>query len=987
MVFEPALSTPDELDAYLDPDNPEYGFATDSWTETPLFVATEGMEPDISSRRLANADAFKQHGSKVAWHRYVILGFYVYDDCNDFDAFWRQFISKQTICMKMVWFNFMYHVDRTMDIHPKLQLWALEVAHPHLSQLDPSFLRIDTVKTPWSKLLSNALRMDQEEQEDRPWTLVTTPKSSGKSTRGPSPISLPPPVQAHRHSSTASSSILGGLTTLSSLRKATSKSGSSTKVTSPAAINKNLTGNHTTPSFAPAASIHLQSSIPLRFSSAGSSTNARRQQAAKPIPCDSDMPDAKPPALHSLPANASTHDGTHRLTFRWKPKDYQTLASNPIDWLKSFFDIMNILFTDRDGEFYRWESEDLSHHRTISQLTPADLRDFISPRITSMDTLSTFVFGIRFRFKPNTHISWRNRPRMKTALRDHHLGLTISNSTCSSGRLVVAGYILFKAPNTTHRTRYLQSIRNHLPDNTPFFDLLLYRRTPTDDANHHLAVQCGENHVRTLTSALSAYLTGKGTAFFLPRLAFAKLTQIQIQKYFDMHKTYIRSLRPIQLSPAIFNLDAPQEEHAPDGTITQRTTREWATSLKLADGSLARCDVTNGSPDRQTYLLIPSHNVAEVKLLLRNYRFSLNILDQRETRFRDSLPGLPDEILIDLTTQDNLNFLEQMSSEDIWQTAPAAIRKPAASKSTKSTSSNRPTQYSTQRVELSDDDHSSTISQPSHNPRPPTTDGTPYSGVASNRNPQSDEQSSVHSNGSKHSLSSVLVRMDAFYKEFQQFVSKSDAQFSKVDSRLTQREASEDLILQRMTDHQAESMTAIKSQFEGMMAQMLLSIAPGRTDPSPPARRSHSTFTSVSTSQNDAMISDTSQPGSHPISTAMLSSSTETTRPFEHPSSSATSGSSESSSHARPPRAKKSRPIHNDMEHLSMDSDSDLSALGEILYTPSISHTDTSESNLRPQMDTANSSITPPAQQDDAHPDSNVPVSNLTRFSNGGATP
>ena len=977
MVFEPALSTPDELDAYLDPDNPEYGFATESWTETPLFVAIEGTEPDILSRRLANADAFKQHGSKVVWNRYVILGFYVYDDCNDFDAFWRQFVSKQTICMKMVWFNFMYHVDRTLDIHPKLQTWALEVAHPHLSQLDPSFLRIDTVRTPWSKLLSNALRMDNEEQVDRPWTLVNTPKSSGKSYRAPSPISLPPPVQAHRRQSFSTSSALGGLTALSSLRNATSKPRSSPKVSSTSATANHQSTAKQTTSFSPA--------IP-PLSSDGP-THARRQQAV-PLPTnDVEMSDTKMPAVTAPLAKASTHDGTHRLTFRWKPKDYQTLASNPIEWLNSIFDIMNILFTDRDGEFYRWESEDLSHHRTISQLTPADLRDFISPRITSMDSLSTFVFGIRFRFKPNTHISWRNRPQMKTALRDHHLGLTISNSSCSSGRLVVAGYILFKAPNTTHRARYLQSIRNHLPDNTPFFDLLLYRRTPTDDANHHLAVQCGENHVHTLTSALSAYLTGKGTAFFLPRLAFAKLTQTQIQKYFDMHKTYIRSLRPIQLSPAIFNLDAPQEEQAPNGTIIQRTTREWATSLKLADGSLARCDVTNGSPDRQTYLLVPSHNVAEVKLLLRDYRFSLNILDQRETRFRDSLPGLPDEILIDLTTQDNLDFLEQMSSEDIWQKAPAAIRKPAASKPNKSAPSNHPPQSSHHHAASLDDDDSSTTSQPpSLNLRPSPIDGTPYSGVsASNRNPQSDEHSSsAHSNGSKHSLSSVLVRMDAFYKEFQQFASKSDAQFSTFDSRLTKREASDALILQRMNDHQAESMTAIKSQFEGMMAQVLLSIAPGRTDPSPPSRRSHSTFTSVSTSpQEHATANATSSHGSHPPSSAILSPTGIT--PFSHPSSSATSGSSESSSHARPPRAKKSRSIHNDMEHLSMDSDSDLSALGDILYTPPVGNTEPPESHPRLQMDATNSPIIISAPQKDAHPDSTVQYS--TRDSNGGAIP
>lgn len=105
------------------------------------------------------------------------------------------------------------------------------------------------------------------------------------------------------------------------------------------------------------------------------------------------MPDAKMPAVNSLPAHAPTHDGTHRLTFRWKPKDYQQLASNPIDWLNYFFDILNILFTDRDGEFYRWESEDLSQHRTISQLNSADLRDFISRRITSTDTLSTLFLA------------------------------------------------------------------------------------------------------------------------------------------------------------------------------------------------------------------------------------------------------------------------------------------------------------------------------------------------------------------------------------------------------------------------------------------------------------------------------------------------------------------------------------------------------------------------------------------------------------------
>ena len=107
MVFTPVLSTPSELDSYLDPDNHVYGFATETWVEPPIYVPPSGEESDISYQRKANADAFKQHGSPVAWLCYTTLGFYVYSDCSNFERFWCQFIHKQTICSKMIWYNFM----------------------------------------------------------------------------------------------------------------------------------------------------------------------------------------------------------------------------------------------------------------------------------------------------------------------------------------------------------------------------------------------------------------------------------------------------------------------------------------------------------------------------------------------------------------------------------------------------------------------------------------------------------------------------------------------------------------------------------------------------------------------------------------------------------------------------------------------------------------------------------------------------------------
>jgi hypothetical protein len=85
--------------------------------------------------------------------------------------------------------------------------------------------------------------------------------------------------------------------------------------------------------------------------------------------------------------------------------------------------------------------------------------------ITSIDNLSTFVFGARFRLSDQTPIPWRNNDNTKKDLKDNGISLTVSNSTCSSGRLVVASYILFKAPNATHhRVRYLQSISNNITE-------------------------------------------------------------------------------------------------------------------------------------------------------------------------------------------------------------------------------------------------------------------------------------------------------------------------------------------------------------------------------------------------------------------------------------------------------------------------------------------------------------------------------------------
>ena len=165
-----------------------------------------------------------------------------------------------------------------------------------------------------------------------------------------------------------------------------------------------------------------------------------------------------------------------------------------------------------------------------------ELRDYVSPSIHYMKTMRTFVFGIRFGFTTKNPVEWQSKETTKESMRSHKVCATVSNSSSTSGKLVHAGYILMKAPHLTHKVRYLQSLRNRLPENTSFFDIVLVKRTPLEQLIPHLAIQCGENHVAPLTKELSAILSGNGSAVFLPRVVLGTITTTeQITRYFQAH--------------------------------------------------------------------------------------------------------------------------------------------------------------------------------------------------------------------------------------------------------------------------------------------------------------------------------------------------------------------------------------------------------------------------------------------------------------------
>ncbi len=341
---------------------------------------------------------------------------------------------------------------------------------------------------------------------------------------------------------------------------------------------------------------------------------------------------------------------------------------------EELYKLVSALVKDADGHFYRWESEDLVQARTITQMTVTELRDFVSPVISFIQHSSQVIFGLRFAFTPTNPVTWQKSPAVRQAMKDLNVTVSVSNSKSTSGKLVTAGNILLKAPNTTHLHRYTQYLRGKVSDVTPYFDIFRAAKTPMDQIIPHLVVQCGEKHVTPLCQSLLKSLTGRGTALFLPRYAFSTMSELQITQHFQFHEKWLKSLCPISLTPTVTHLDQPRIEYCEDGTTIERSVRDWVSSLKRTDGTTpALCDVVNGTSDRKAYLVVPRHFIDEATHHWRQYRLRLFPPRHREARYRDSVSGLPDVIHITTSIQSNISFLEEIANTSVWTQIPPTV--------------------------------------------------------------------------------------------------------------------------------------------------------------------------------------------------------------------------------------------------------------------------------------------------------------------------
>ena len=614
-----------------DPNHSAFTFTIVAYVKAPTLIHRETESIESFTQRKADDDDYRLLATPTFWNRFVTLGYHATTG-KEFETIWSNRFQDPIRFHRLVWYNYLYYADRGFDIPPKLHFWATQVSNPFLNEYAADSVDMDTEKFSWKVLIAHL----EKHSSLTKWLPV------GKKNR-PLRSQTPPPTQTELQSRKSATKTVATF----NLPPA------STPAIAPEVIieNENLDAVQTDPAQPPAHTTHDTDVQMHSFSDAKQSSVTMTNEIA-------------------------TNDGANRLTFKWKvtKSEFNSLTQNRTQLLSEIHSLLGVMFTTPDGFFYRWDSDDLNQARTIQDLSSTDVKQFIAPAITTLPSFNTIIFAARFGFTENP-IAWKNSDEVKEAMKLNNMTVSVSNSKSTSGKLTIAGYILLKHPSITHRHRYNQYLRQHLPENTPFFDIFAHRTTPTDQKILHLVVQCGENHVTPLCQALSTFLTGRQTAgVFLPRYTFAKMNPDEIKRHFIMHEKYIKSLHQVSLSPLVTALDKIRVEYRADGTTIERTTREWALSLTLPDGTSAQCDVGTGGSDKNTYLLIPAAFATVIKPLAKLYKESIQKVSKREARYRETIPDLPDVIHITSTVQSNLDFMAQLSAADIWNNAPPSVK-------------------------------------------------------------------------------------------------------------------------------------------------------------------------------------------------------------------------------------------------------------------------------------------------------------------------
>ncbi|KAI2511594.1 hypothetical protein MHU86_2848 [Fragilaria crotonensis] len=603
----------------IDLTDPKYAFNTEDWIETPRQFPETFINGTTMTLRKENDSAYQKVGNASTWERYITLGYHAYDHCFQFETQWERMKENEMDALTFIWNVYSYHLNRALDMPPKLERWAIDIARPFLLNTMPSAISPDT----------------------------SDPRNARLNYEEPDFMELFDSEMDSKLPAIADWKLVGGKQKMRPNKDATQ----TPLPTSPERQKQQQTAKPTTAN-------------PTEESGADAHSNK-----------DDDIDTTIENAFVRI------NDGTLRITVKWKPTKYDELLEDSNLWNYEATDLVHyILGTATGAVIYPWKTAPgAAPAIPFIDLTPDNLPEYLGLQTIPISSSKMFIFSFRLCLTAGPR-EWLKNPETRRNLDHHHVDLSLSNASSDSGAITTAGFIFYKHPTLTHRLFYLKELRRKLPPATPFFDLSLIRKTPTGKAVPHLVVKCGENHVGALTEILSAHLNGKDTSVFLGRLLLSKMETEEVDAVFQTHADFVANLRSLSLSPVVQNLDRVRTEHRKEGNIL-RTARMWAKTLTDADGNSLQCDAENGGDNQRAQLLVPVDKVNMARAALIAYKESISPYSMREDNFLKRITQAhPAEIYVPTeAAHHNLDLIKGMSPATTWTNAPASIRKPPQS--------------------------------------------------------------------------------------------------------------------------------------------------------------------------------------------------------------------------------------------------------------------------------------------------------------------
>jgi hypothetical protein len=164
-------------------------FSISEWVAAPIFVPHKDEKSyDRISRQQAE-HVYKSRTTPTLWNRYLTLARYALIG-HDFDSDMEVFGSDPLKVHCVVWYNYMYHIDRS-----KLEAWATTLSEPYLQIENAPALSVDTVLTNW-RIYAKKLSLQPN------WSYVPASKKKSKKSPAKKPTLLKPFLSASSKLST-----------------------------------------------------------------------------------------------------------------------------------------------------------------------------------------------------------------------------------------------------------------------------------------------------------------------------------------------------------------------------------------------------------------------------------------------------------------------------------------------------------------------------------------------------------------------------------------------------------------------------------------------------------------------------------------------------------------------------------------------------------------------------------------------------------------